>query len=224
MEEAEQSYVEAAEISALIGVPPPATTGVLLEVRAWQGREQESRDVAAMTSQWGLERGAEILEIFALFGLTVLELGLGRYPEALAWGMRIYVDDPPGFGNRILPEVVEAGARAGDRVAAETALDRLADRATASGTPWALGMLARSRALLAADGDAETFYRAAIAHLAGTSVRTELARTHLLYGEWLRRQKRRADSRSQLRTARDMSDAMGAAALAGRTRAELLAP
>jgi len=223
MHEAEQSYFEAAEISALIGVPPPATTGVLLEVRAWQGREQESRDVAAMTAQWGQERGASILEIFALFGLTVLELGLGRYREALGWGRQIYDDDPPGFGNRILPEVVEAGVRGGDRAAAEAALARLAERATASGTAWALGMLARSRALLARDADAEALYREAIDHLRRTSVRTELARTHLLYGEWLRRRKRRRDARSELRTAYDMFDTMGASAFAARTRAEQLA-
>jgi DNA-binding CsgD family transcriptional regulator len=221
--EAEASYLEAAEISASIGVPPPATTGVLLELRAWQGREQESRALAETTAQWGQQRGAAILEVFALMGLTVLELGLGRYAEALGWGMRIYNDDPPGFGNRILPEIVEAGARGGDHRAAHAALDRLADRATASGTPWALGMLARSHALLARGGDAETFYDAAIAHLTGTSVRTELARAHLLYGEWLRRQKRRTDARSQLRTACGMFDAMGATAFADRTRAELLA-
>jgi DNA-binding CsgD family transcriptional regulator len=223
MDEAEQSYLEAAEISALIGVPPPATTGVLLEVRAWQGREQESRDVAASTAQWGQERGASILEIFALFGLTVLELGLARYPQALAWGVRVYDDDPPGFGNRILPEIVEAGVRSGDHDAAQAALARLADRATASGTAWALGMLARSRALLARDADADGLYREAIDHLRRTSVRTELARTHLLYGEWLRRRKRRSNAQSQLRTAYDMFDAMGASAFAARTRAEQLA-
>jgi DNA-binding CsgD family transcriptional regulator len=222
-DQAEASYLEAAEISAATGVPAPATTGVLLELRAWQGREQESRALAETTAQWGQQRGAAILEIFALMGLTVLELGLGRYAEALSWGMRIYNDDPPGFGNRVLPEIVEAGARGGDHRAAHAALDRLADRAAASSTPWALGMLARSHALLAQDADAETFYRAAIAHLTGTSVRTELARAHLLYGEWLRRQKRRTDARSQLRTACDMFDSMDAAAFARRTRAELLA-
>ena len=196
---------------------------MLLELRAWQGREQESRALAEMTAQWGRERGAAILEVFALMGLTVLELGLGRYAEALSSGMRIYDDDPPGFGNRILPEIVEAATRSGERRTARAALDRLADRATASGTPWALGMLARSRALLAPGSGAEAFYQEAVSHLSGTSVRTELARTHLLYGEWLRRHKRRRDARSQLRTACDMFDAMGAAAFAGRTRAELLA-
>jgi DNA-binding CsgD family transcriptional regulator len=177
----------------------------------------------ATTEQWGHERGAAVLGFFALIGLTVLELSLGCYVEALTWAMRIYDDDPPGFGNRILPEIVEAGTRGGDIGAARAALSRLADRAAASGTPWALGVLARSRALLAPDADAEAFYRAAIAHLTQTSVRTELARAHLLYGEWLRRQKRRKDARSQLRTARDMFDAMGAAAFARRARAELLA-
>ena len=221
--EAEARYLEAAEISTSIGVPQPATTGVLLELRAWQGREEEARALAEMTAQWGQQRGAAVLEVFALFGLTVLEIGLGRYPEALGWGVRIYDDDPPGFGNRILPEIVEAGVRGGDRATAQAALARLAGRATASGTSWALGMLARSRALLARAAEAEAPYREAIAQLAETSVRTELARAHLLYGEWLRRQKRRGDARSQLRTACEMFDAMGAAAFARRTRAELLA-
>lgn len=220
MNDAEISYAEAAEISALIGVPPPATTGVLLEVRAWQGRESESRAVASSTAAWGREKGAAILEIFALMGLTVLELGLSRYPEALRWGLQIFHDDPPGFGNRVLPEVVEAGVRGGDRAAAETALTRLTERATAAGTPWALGLLARSRALMATNADAEMYYREAIGQLAGTGVRTELARAHLLYGEWLRRRKRRRDAQLQLGTAHDMFTAMGAAAFAGRAGTE----
>ncbi|MBB5167057.1 AAA family ATPase [Mycobacterium sp. AZCC_0083] len=220
MNDAENSYSEAAEISALIGVPPPATTGVLLEVRAWQGRENESRAVASSTADWGRQKGAAILEIFALMGLTVLELGLGRYPEALGWGLQILHDDPPGFGNRVLPEVVEAGVRGGDRGAAEVALTRLTERATAAATPWALGLLARSQALMAADADAEPYYLEAIRQLAATAMRTELARAHLLYGEWLRRRKRRRDAQVQLRTAYDMFTAMGAAAFAGRTGAE----
>jgi len=220
MTDAENSYAEASEISALIGVPPPATTGVLLEVRAWQGREIESRAVASLTADWGREKGARILEIFALMGLTVLEIGLGRYPEALRWGLEIFEDDPPGFGNRILAEVVEAGVRGGDLVAAQHALLRLTERATISSTPWALGVLARSTALMAADGDAESYYQQAIEHLTATAVHTELARAHLLYGEWLRRRKRRRDAQVHLRAAYDMFTAMGADAFAARARAE----
>ena len=221
--EAEACYLEAAEISSLIGVPTPATTGVLLELRAWQGREQESRALAEMTARWGQQRGAAVLEVFAWMGLTVLELGLGRYAEALGWGLRIYDDDPPGFGNRVLPDIVEAAERSGENDAAHAALARLAERATASGTPWALGVLARSRALLARPAEAESFYRQALAHLSGTLVSTEVARSQLLYGEWLRRRKRRRDARSQLRAACAAFDAMGAVAFARRTRAELLA-
>ncbi len=220
MSDAENSYGEAAEISALIGVAPPATTGVLLEVRAWQGRERESRTVASSTADWGREKGARILEIFALMGLTVLEIGLGRYPEALRWGLQIFDDDPPGFGNRILPEVVEAGVRGADRAAAQAALARLTERATIASTPWALGLLARSRALMAGDADAEPHYQEAIRQLTDTSLRTELARAHLLYGEWLRRKRRRRDARRQLRTAYEMFSAMGAVAFANRAGAE----
>jgi len=220
MTEAENSYGEASEISALIGVPPPATTGVLLEVRAWQGRESESRAVASLTADWGRQKGARILEIFALMGLTVLEVGLGRYPEALRWASEIVEDDPPGFGNRVLSEVVEAGVRSGDLTAARKALTRLTERATASSTPWALGVLARSTALMAADADAETHYRQAIDHLTATEVRTELARAHLLYGEWLRRRKRRRDAQRHLRTAHEMFIEMGAGAFAARARTE----
>src|SRR4051812_8908075 len=220
MTDAENSYDEAAEISALIGVPPPATTGVLLEVRAWQGREDESRAVASLTAEWGKEKGASILEIFALMGLTVLELGMGRYPEALRWSLQIFQDDPPGFGNRVLPDVIEAGMRGGDRESAEAAMARLTVRASAAATPWALGVLARSTALMADDADAEDFYLEAIRNLSKTAMRTELARPHLLYGEWLRRRKRRRDAQLQLRTAHDMFAAMGAVAFADRAQSE----
>ncbi|MBG6239996.1 DNA-binding CsgD family transcriptional regulator [Mycetocola sp. CAN_C7] len=220
---AEQSYFEAADISSLIGVPPPATTGVLLEVRAWQGREQESRETAALTSAWGKEHGAEILEIFSWSGLTILEIGLGNYSAAARWAREIFRRDPPGFGNRILPEIVEACTRTGETAFAQEALDRLSERARASGTPWANGMLARSRALIASGEEAETYYLEAIEHLAATSVHTELARAHLLFGEWLRRRKRRRDARLHLTTAHDMFLAMGAMAFATRARSELLA-
>ena len=222
--EAEARYFEAAEISA----PDRHTAAGLQPECCWicgpgRGAMRKAGPWRRRRRQWGEERGAPVLGFFALIGLAVLELSLGRYAEALSWGLRIYDSDPPGFGSRILPEIVEAGARACDRRAACAALGRLADRATASGTPWALGMLARSRALLAPDSAAEAFYGEAITHLDRSSVRTELARAHLLYGEWLRRQKRRRHASVQLGTAYRMFDALGAAAFARRARAELLA-
>ncbi len=113
--------------------------------------------------------------------------------------------------------------RAGHRAAAAAALTRLTERAPESGTPWALGVLARSRALLANDEDADALYREALDHLRRTLVVTELARTHLLYGEWLRRQKHRTQARQQLRAAHAMFDTMGATVFAERERVELRA-
>ena len=116
---------------------------------------------------------------------------------------------------------MEAAVRAGRRDLAERALGRLADRATATGTPLALGLLARSRALLAAPAEAGPEYEDALHLLARTRTAPQLARAHLLYGEWLRRQRRRREARDQLRTALEMFDAMGLRCFAERTRVEL---
>jgi len=126
-------------------------------------------------------------------------------------------------GTLILPEIVEAGARCGNHQAAAAALDRLSDRALAGSATLGLGLLARSRALLAEDTRAEGFYMEAIEHLERCDTAPDLARAHLLYGEWLRRQKRRSDARDQLRTAHEMFSSMGAEAFASRARTELLA-
>jgi ATP/maltotriose-dependent transcriptional regulator MalT len=127
------------------------------------------------------------------------------------------------FYNWGLVELIEAANRSGNPERASAALERLADITRASGTDWALGVEARSRALLS-DGDTgERLYVEAIERLARTRMRVELARSHLLYGEWLRRERRRVDAREQLRTALEMFTSMGTEAFAGRAERELLA-
>ena len=120
-------------------------------------------------------------------------------------------------------ELVEAAVRSGRRDIASEAHHSMQEMATASGTDWALGVEARSRGLLSAGETAEGLYREAIDRLGRTRVRVELARAHLVYGEWLRRERRRADAREQLRTACDMFEAMGMAAFADRAGRELQA-
>jgi DNA-binding CsgD family transcriptional regulator len=152
------------------------------------------------------------------YALTVLEIGLGHHQAALPHALRVYHDDLY-VGCFVLPELVESAARAGDHEAAAAALDRLARRASASGTPWALGLLARSQALMADDDQAEGRYLEAVSQLSACQARPDLARAHLLYGEWLRRGRRRgrrrAEARAQLHLALDL--------FAGRARAELSA-
>jgi DNA-binding CsgD family transcriptional regulator len=123
----------------------------------------------------------------------------------------------------VLIERIEAAARAGHPHRAAAALQRLSAKTRASGTDWALGIEARSRALLSDDDTAEGFYREAIERLARTRLRPELARAHLLYGEWLRSERRRVDAREQLRSAHELFAAMGMEAFARRAARELLA-
>ncbi len=118
---------------------------------------------------------------------------------------------------------MEAGVRSGDHSAAKNALRRLEERAPISETDWGMGLLARCQALMADDDQAEKFYRESTRRLARTRIVTELARSHLLFGEWLRRRRRRVDARAELRTALDLFTGMGATAFAERTRVELLA-
>jgi ATP/maltotriose-dependent transcriptional regulator MalT len=123
----------------------------------------------------------------------------------------------------VLPELVEAAARQGNADLAREALERLAETTQPCGTDWALGIEARSRALLSDGDSADLLYREAIDRLRRTQMRPELARAHLLYGEWLRRQGGRVDAREQLRTAHEMLAAIGMEAFAQRARRELLA-
>lgn len=223
MAAAEQSCFEAAEITDLMGIPRPAGLGPVIQMRAWQGREKECREHAQDAATWGKQWGSLYMEMFAWSGLTILEMGLGNYTDALGCALRVYDQDTLGFGSTILPEVVEASVRVGQRDTAKTALGRLEERAEASATPWGLGMLARSRAVVAQTAAAEQFYLKSIELLSRTSLRVEVARTHLLYGQWLRRQRRRRDAQVHLSNAYRSFDTMGIRAFASRAGSELVA-
>jgi DNA-binding CsgD family transcriptional regulator len=154
---------------------------------------------------------------------AVLYNGVGRYEDALAPAQQAgeHPEELPfAWG---LVELIEAATRSGMPARAGDALQRLSETTRASGSDWALGIEARSRALLSDGETAERLYREAIDRLGRTRVRVALARAHLLYGEWLRREHRRVDARTQLRTAHGMFDAMGAEAFAERARRELAA-
>jgi ATP/maltotriose-dependent transcriptional regulator MalT len=160
----------------------------------------------------------------AHWSAAVLYNGLGRYDKALA-AARQASEDTPGlhFSMWALPELIEAAARGGNTRTAGDALARLAETTRTSGTEFGQGIEARCRALLARGAAAEEYYGEAIERLGRTQLRPELARAHLLYGEWLRREKRRVNARAQLRTAHEMLDTMGIEAFAERARRELAA-
>src|SRR5262249_48745874 len=156
-------------------------------------------------------------------GACVLNSGLGRHDAAREAASRAFERDQVGLGPLVVPELAEAASRTGDVALLGTALEWLSERTRVTQTDWALGIEARVRALLSDGEAAERFYGEAIDRLGGTRVRVELARAHLLYGEWLRRERRRVDAREHLRTAHDMLATMGAEAFADRARRELLA-
>ncbi|WP_371482030.1 AAA family ATPase [Kitasatospora sp. NBC_00315] len=214
---------ESTELAGAIGIRPDGPVH-RVELLAWSGREAETRQtVETIRSVWTEHFEDTNFGDHVMNCLAVLENSLGRYSEALACALPSFEKDQPTSGARVLHEIVEAGVRSGDESAAKAALERLEERASASGTQWALGLLARCRALMAGDEHAEALYAEAVDRLGQTRIVTELARTHLLYGEWLRRRKRRIDARGRLRTAHDMFTAMGAATFAERARVELLA-
>jgi DNA-binding CsgD family transcriptional regulator len=149
--------------------------------------------------------------------------GLGRYSDALAAASTASQYPEELQSPLWLHELVEAAIRSGEPEQAADALDELSQMTAIIGTDWALGIEARSRALLSDGAAAERLYRKAIEHLARTEASMELARAHLLYGEWLRHEARRTDAREQLRTSHDMLAAIGAEAFAARAARELAA-
>src|SRR5690606_7723311 len=156
--------------------------------------------------------------------LAFLHNGLGNYDEALA-AATLPGDEYQelAHSSAALPELIEAAVRSGQPERAAAALEQLSSRARSSGTQWALGLEARSRALTSTGPDAEEHFREAIQRLGRCRAVGYLARTHLVYGEWLRREGRRQDAREQLRTAHEQLSNMGADAFAERAARELRA-
>lgn len=194
-----------------------------LTLAAFTGEEAEASALIEAAARSGAARGEG--RIIALIGYAsaVLNNGLGRYQSACENLRHALEYEDLGLYGMNLPELVEAGIRSGEPALAEEALAQLQERTTVSATDWGLGVLARSRALTADGPTAEGYYAEALERLARTRIAVDLARAHLLYGEWLRREKRRTDARSQLRTAHEMFTEFGAQAFAQRTRRELQA-
>ncbi len=214
------AQAEAITGAAGIGIAP---YGAML-LAALRGREPDGSHLlesainaaAAVGQGFGVQWGE--------FVRAILFNGLGRYEQALAAAQRASGDTPQLFiASWALAELIEAASRTGESQLGAAALERLTEDTGAAGTDWGAGVAARSRALLSGGGNAERLYREAIERLGRTRLRPELARTHLLYGEWLRREHRRVDARAQLRTAHEMFSAIGMEAFEERARRELVA-
>jgi DNA-binding CsgD family transcriptional regulator len=194
-----------------------------LALAAWRGAEAPALAQIGAGMRGALARGEGRAIGLAEYATAVLYNGLGRYGDALAAAERACEHDDLGFLGWSLVELIEAGTRAGRPEPAAAALARLEERTSASGTDWALGIQARSRALLSEGRAAERLYREAIERLARTRIAIHLARAHLLYGEWLRREGRRLDAREHLGAAHEQLTGFGAEAFAERARRELAA-
>ena len=213
---------ESETVAAVTGsqLPPVAS----LRLLALEGREPEATALIAATIEHATTHGQGLAVRVAQWAAAVLHNGLGHYDEAVAAAREVTANDIDPYQQMwALPELVEAAARLGDDGTARHALDRLVEVTRPAGTDWALGTQARSRALLSDGRDADRLYREAIERFGATGLRPELARAHLLYGEWLRREGRRADARGQLRTAHQTFVAIGMEGFAERTRRELVA-
>jgi DNA-binding CsgD family transcriptional regulator len=211
---------EAQAVADATGIPlgPYGALGVA----AFRGHEAEATELFQAAMDGVTSRG-EGRGVTSQYAAALLYNGLGRYDKALAAAELVCEYDDVGVLGWSLAELVEAAVRSGQPRRASDALQRLSETTRASGTDWALGTEARSRALLSKGQTAENCYREAIERLGRTRMRPAVARAHLLYGEWLRRENRRQDARAELRTAHGLFTTMGIEAFAERARRELLA-
>jgi DNA-binding CsgD family transcriptional regulator len=219
---ARQLVAESESISTSIGtqVPPFA----LLRILALQGREAEAAQLIEAVVQHGTSRGQGQAVMVAHWAAAVLYNGLGRYGEAASAARELHAKGiHPWLTMWARFELVEAAAHTGDRELARDALDRLAETTQPAGSDFALGIEARSRALVAVGAAAEAFYQEAVERFSRTPRRPELARSHLVYGEWLRSEARLGEARERLRAAEEMFTEIGMEAFAERARRELVA-
>ncbi|MEA2450169.1 MAG: hypothetical protein QOG63_2101, partial [Thermoleophilaceae bacterium] len=217
------ALLEEVEVIAEATGSPIAPYGALA-LAVWRGREAQALELMEACTKEVVSRGEGSALTAIGWARAQLYNSLGRYEDALVPGQE--ASEHPEellFARWGLVELIEAATRTAKAALAADAFDRLSDATRGSVTDWALGIEARSRALLSDGETAERLYREAIDRLGRTRVRVALARAHLLYGEWLRREHRRVDARKQLRTAHGMFDAMGAEAFAERARRELAA-
>ncbi|TQM01732.1 helix-turn-helix transcriptional regulator [Pseudonocardia kunmingensis] len=212
---------ESAAITEATGAAPLPHAELMLA--AWRGRQAEASELCAAAVREATGRGDGMVVTLAQYALSVLHNGLGNYRVALAAAAGPCEFDELVHSSMALPELIEAAVRTDEPARAAAALERLGSRTRASGTPWALGIEARSRALMSTGTAAEDLYREAIRRLGGSRIVTDRARAHLVYGEWLRREGRRQDAREQLRTAHDLLSGMGMEAFAARAARELRA-
>jgi DNA-binding CsgD family transcriptional regulator len=208
-------------IGEATGNPPMPYAEIM--IAAWRGQDAQTSGLIEATLREATAGGVGRLVDFATYASSVLDNARGRHDAARDAAWRAFQRDHIGYGPFIVPELAEAASRTGDSELLRTALEWLSERTRVTPTEWALGIEARVRALLSEGEAAEALYRESITRLDRTPVRVERARGHLLYGEWLRRERRRVDAREQLRTAHEMLTTMGIEAFAERARRELLA-
>jgi len=220
-DDAEAALTEASQLASATGAPgtPDIAASQRVFLLCWRGAETEAlAEAGKLTAQRARTgQGGDLVAA----QLALLDLSQGRYQDAFERLVPITTEDRLVLGTLVLADFIEAAARSGHVKEANAALDRLAARATAGAALLGLGRLGRARAILASHDKAEQHYLVSIDALSRASSPTELARSHLVFGEWLRRQRRRRDARAELTAAHDMFARMGAGGFAERTRIEL---
>jgi DNA-binding CsgD family transcriptional regulator len=186
---------------------------------AWRGHDAQASELIEATS----EEAAARQWTSNNYARSVLYNGLGRHEAARDAAWEAFQPDPIGYGTYLVSELAEAASKTADRALLEFVLEWLLERTRVISSGWASGIETRVRALRSEGEVADSLYRQSIAHLSGTRARLELARTHLLYGEWLRGERRRIDAREQLRISLEAFTSIGAEAFARRAERELLA-